>query len=386
MRSLLVISNGLGEDSIGAEIVRRLPVGLFADAYPMLGPGRAYKNVCPIVGPRAHLPSQGSRVTRGTLWRDIAGGALGTFAPALKFLRSARTTHSKVVVVGDLIGVLACWAAGLRNIIYLDVYRTGYGRLYSAPEQWIIKRTCATVFCRSAALADPLRAIGVDARASGNVMMDAVPDDSYDAARHRLRLRAVTLLPGSRDGAVANFALQIAALARLPDALKPDVFVAVADGIETRHLAEASGLTVQSVFDRQRSEIGRLGGHGLTVHLTRGALRSIVEGSDVVLSQAGTAMVQALGLGRPVVSFGAEAVRPGRANGEHQVFGEARVVVPADAGSVADALARLLADPAECRRLGAIGQERIGSAGAIDEIIGVIAHGLAGVVSPAAAT
>ena len=56
MRRLLVISNGIGEDSVGAEIVKRLPKGTAVDAYPMIGDGAFYTSVCPVVGPRARVP------------------------------------------------------------------------------------------------------------------------------------------------------------------------------------------------------------------------------------------------------------------------------------------------------------------------------------------
>src|SRR5690606_16812657 len=136
----------------------------------------------------------------------------------LSFLRHARRDYDCVLVIGDFIGVGACWLAGIRDVVYLDVYKTGYGRLYSLLERQIIKRTCRTVFCRSPRLADMLKAAGIDARAVGNVMMDAIPYGDYSAAQRRLRLKAVTLLPGSREATAKNFALQVEALARLPEA------------------------------------------------------------------------------------------------------------------------------------------------------------------------
>ncbi|RYE73773.1 MAG: hypothetical protein EOP19_28865, partial [Hyphomicrobiales bacterium] len=173
-RRILFITNGYGEDSVGAEIVRRLPPGPVAEAYPTLGPGKAYAGICPVVGPRAHLASEGSRVARGTVAKDIASGGLGTLLPGLKFMRSVRAAYDHVVVIGYFIGVLGCWLAGIRGITYLDVYKTGYGRPYSGLERRIIASTCRRVFNRSPQLAATLTAIGVDAVAAGNVMMDTI--------------------------------------------------------------------------------------------------------------------------------------------------------------------------------------------------------------------
>lgn len=375
MRRLLVISNGIGEDSVGAEIVRRLPRNLVADAYPTLGDGKAYRTACPVVGPRAQLPSEGSRVGSGTIRKDIAGGLLGTIRPALKFLKEAKATYDGFLVIGDFIGVGACWLAGIKNVVYLDVYHTGYGRNYSFLEKQIIKQTCSTVFCRSPRLANELAKSGVDARASGNVMMDTIPAADYDAKRRRLRLKAVLLLPGSREATIENFALQIESLAHLPDEMKPDVFVAVADGINPEEMAKAGSLFFHGPAGRERTDVGRLSGRGLHVHMARGALKPLLDHADIVLSQAGTATIQALGMGRPVITFTRETDRMKRYIEENRLFGEARRIVPAEKEKIAEAVRRLLAEPAEVERLGAIGKERIGGPGVIEEIIGVLGQG-----------
>ena len=372
MKRVLVISNGVGEDSIGAEVIRQLPSSLVADAYPTLGDGRAYRGLCQVVGPRAHLPSEGSRVQAGTLARDVAGGLLGTIWPALRFLKAARDTYDTYLVIGDFIGVAACWLAGIRGVVYVDVYNTGYVRPYRWIEKRIIRRVCHTVFCRSARLADGLKRIGVDARASGNVMMDTIPVGDYDAARRRLRPRGIALLPGSRDATEQNFVLQIEALAALPDTIKPDVFVAVAEGIEPAGLAKASGLFFHPPAGREASDLGRLTGRGLHVNLARGALGPLVRNADIVLSQAGTATIQSLGLGRPIVTFVRETDRMKRFTDENKLFGESRIIVPADVAKLSEAVRRLLEDPGESKRLGKLGAERIGGPGVIRQIVAAL--------------
>lgn len=367
-RRLLVISNGIGEDSVGAEIVKRLPPCFDVDAYPTLGSGRYYEGVCNIVGPRAELASQGSRVGTGTVAKDIATGGLATIPPGLAFMRRSRKAYDHHLVIGDFIGVAGCWLSGIHAITYLDVYKTGYGRPYAAIERWIIKQTCRSVFNRSDRLAQTLVAAGVDARAAGNVMMDTIPTAPYDALSRRSRALAATLLPGSRDRTAENFALQIEALAGLPEALRPDVFVAVADGIAAESLAQAAGLIFNPASGGQ-ADLGTLAGRGLAVHLSRGAFGNLLAASDLVLSQAGTATIQALGSGKPVITFTRPTDRMKRFLEENRLFGEARLLVPADPKELTALVATLLADPAELARLGAIGHERIGGPGAIEAII-----------------
>ena len=356
---LLVITNGIGEDSVGAELVRRLPPSIVAHAYPTLGSGAYYEGVCEIVGPRATLASAGSRVAKGTIAKDVRAGLLATVPPGLAFMRRARSAYDRVLVIGDFIGVGGCFLTGIRGITYVDVYKTGYGRPYLGVERWVIGRTCRTVFSRHQLLADSLRKGGIDARAVGNVMMDTIPRSGFDAASLRSHRLAVTLLPGSRDQTAPNFALQVEAILRLPPELLPDVFLALADGIEPLDLAKAAGLT----WDGTKFT------GDLTVHVARGALGDLVENSDVVLSQAGTATIQSLGLGRPVITFVRDADRMKRFTDENRLFGESRPLVRADAEELSSALAGLLRDDADRARRGAIGRDRIGGPGAIDQII-----------------
>ncbi|MCP8884939.1 hypothetical protein NIM87_15625 [Devosia sp. XJ19-1] len=369
----LIISNGHGEDAIAAQLIAQFPPQVSAEAYPMIGSGKAYDGICPIVGPRATLASEGWRNVKGSLRRDVVNGGLRTIPPALKFLRAMRGRYDRIIVVGDMVGVLACLFTGNRDLVYLDVYKTGAARLYSALERQAIKRACALVFCRAEALTVPLRQSGVDARAAGNLMMDTIPRGDYDAASRRSQPLAVTLLPGSRALTGESFALQIAALRRLPAEKRPDIFLAVAGSVGVEELARAAGLTRVPMLSSEPDDLGTLSGDGLVVHMARGrAMGNLLDQSDVVLSQAGTASIQSLGLGKPVITFVNPRDRRSRFEDEQKLFGAARVVVDAEAGNVSMALGDLLGNAEERARLGAIGRERIGGPGALDEILGAL--------------
>jgi len=375
-RRYLFISNGNGEDWITAAIIANLPEDIEAEAYPMIGSGNAYSGVCRTVGPRANLASEGWRNVKGSLRRDLTTGGLATIPPALSFLRKMRGKYDRVVVVGDMVGVLACLVTGHRQLIYLDVYKTGAARLYTGAERWAIKQTCDTVFCRSDALADLLRQGGVDARCAGNVMMDAIPHGDYDMATRRTRSRAITLLPGSRALTAESFTLQIAALRTLPDELRPDVFLAVAGSVNVDELAKQTGLRRTSMLSAEAADMGALADDHLTIHMAKGgALGNLVEGSDLVLSQAGTATIQSLGLGKPAITFVNPRDRRSRFTDEQMLFGEARTVVAPEANAIGAALKHLLENDAERNRLGAIGRERIGGPGAMQAIIARLAEG-----------
>lgn len=371
-RRVLFISNGHGEDSIAAEIIRRLPRGVIAEAYPTLGSGSALAGVCPIVGPRATLASEGWRNVKGSLARDVAGGGLSTVWPGIQFVRRVAKLYDRIVVVGDIVGIAGAFVAGVRGVIYLDVYKTGHARDYWPIERWLIRKTARTVFNRSPVLAETLRKSGIDARFAGNVVMDAISYGQYDAAARRKRPLAVTLLPGSRQFTTESFALQVAALRLIAAAERPDLFVAVAGSVDPGELGRATGLKYDGPMTHDAGDLGTLSDADLTLHLARGATGNLLEASDVVLSQAGTATIQALGLGRPAITFANPRDRGSRFADESALFGEARIVTTPDAALVARALHHILSDDAERARLGEIGRQRIGGQGAIGAIIAEI--------------
>lgn len=370
---LLFISNGHGEDAIAAQLIARLPKSASVEAYPMIGSGKAYDGICPVVGPRASIASEGWRNVKGSLRRDIVNGGLMTIPPALKFLRAIRGRYDRIVVLGDMVGVLACLLTGNRDLVYIDVYKTGAARLYSGLERWAIARACKLVFCRADNLAEILRQGGIDARCAGNLMMDTIPRGDYDAASRRKHELAVTLLPGSRALTAESFALQVAALRRVPADLRPDVFVAVAGSVNSEELARSAGLSRAPMLSTEPDDLGMMGDGDLVIHLARGrAMGNLLDVSDLALSQAGTASIQALGLGRPVITFMNLRDRRSRFEDEQRLFGPARVVVDAEAGNVGMALTDLLRDAAERERLGQIGRERIGGPGALAAIVAAL--------------
>ncbi len=368
-RPILVMANGNGEDAIAAEMIKRLPVGTTVEAWPMIGTGKAYDGICDTVGPRAMVPSEGWRHTSGNLKRDVKGGALGAILPGIRFLKSARGRYAKVVAVGDGVSPLLCFLAGLPIDIYLDVFKSGYAHTYNGFERFVLKRTATTVFCRDDMLAETLMQAGIDGRSAGNVMLDTVPHGSYDMAARRSHKLAVTLLPGSRATTGESLKTQISAIMRVPQNLRPDVFVALAGGIDPGDLADETGMTLFGPTGTEKSDRGALVGHGLHLHLAQGVLGNLIEGSDLVLSQAGTATQQALGLGKPVITFDRADNRRKRMQDEQKLMGESRILTPPGIQPLADALVRLLQDDAERQRRGAIGPRRLGGPGTLEAVI-----------------
>jgi uncharacterized protein (TIGR03492 family) len=364
-RRLLVVSNGMGEDSIAAEIIRRLPPSIAAHAYPLLGDGRAFAGVCDIVGPRSYPPSEGHR-TRFSLFRDALAG-LG-IRKARTFMHHEAKAYDDILVVGDMVGVLLCWLSGRRARIYLDVYKSGHDNAYSRGELFVLRRTARLVLSRDVMLADRLKTARVNARFAGNAMMDTLATGPYDAAQRRHSAKAIAVLPGSRTARIDNFKVQLEALRRVPGIEGMDVFAVLARGGDAEDLRAATGLRLSRSTGID-GDLGTLSDGRVTIQLSTGSLGAVIAATDVVLGQAGTANLQALGMGRPVVSFLAPETTARRARRNADFAGESRVVVDRDPAALASALSKLLYDDEDRARRGAIGRERMGPPGAIAAII-----------------
>jgi len=218
-------------------------------------------------------------------------------------------------------------------------------------------------------LAGALRKKGLNATSAGNIMLDTVPMGDYDIPSRRTHPTLVTLLPGSRVWTGDSLKLYTEALRQVPQALTPDLFVAVAGGLSPADLAAASGLALVPPASNEPTDLGVLNGDGIQLHLVRGAVGNLIAASDVVLSQAGTATQQALGLGKPVITFNRADNRKKRMRDEQALMGEARILTPPDAGAVATALTGLLGNPDERARLGAIGKARLGGPGTLAAVV-----------------
>lgn len=368
MRRVLFIANGNGEDSIAAAIIGALPDFITADAYPMIGRGSAYKDICQIVGPRLSVPSEGWRHTKGSLRRDLLDGALLGIGPAFRFLRAAHGQYDRVIAVGDAMPVMMCAAARLPIDIYLDVFKSGYSHKYNIAERALLRHAVKKTYCRDDVLALSLRIKGIDAVSAGNIMIDTIPRAQYNMAPKRLHPMAVTLMPGSRDWTAQSLKVQLDALRRMPSELDADIFVAVANSIDPQALANEVGMDFKPGRAGCPADLGRLSCKGTTAHLVRGAVGNLIEASDLVLSQAGTGTQQALGLGKPVITFNRASNRKKRMADEQALMGDARILTDPDVKSLADAVQALLADAGERRRLGEIGTKRLGGPGTLAAI------------------
>ncbi|MGE5553594.1 MAG: lipid-A-disaccharide synthase-related protein [Betaproteobacteria bacterium] len=366
MRTVLFLSNGHGEDTVGARIAREVVQTLAAQglssvrvvAMPIVGLGNPYRKAgIETVGPQQALPSGGLiYLNRTNLRQDLKAGLLGLIKAQIRFLRAMRRETDLVVGVGDKV-ILALNALFLKKpMIFVGVadsyyYNMGARPVFTPWERWIMRRTCLAVFARDARSAESLREHGVSsATFAGNPMMD-----TFDLTGEDFGLKEgilpIGILPGSREEAYDNF-VSIMRIAAELDHLHPGklaFLVAVAPSLDLGKL--------EACF----AQLGK----PLNVIFTE-KFGDVLDRAKLVIGLAGTANEQAAGMGRPVVIFPGTGsqVTPRFVQGQKKLLGEALLVVAREPEAAAREIASLLEDPQRRSRMAAAGVERMGGRGA----------------------
>ncbi len=373
MRRVLFIANGHGETAIaariGVEIERAAAADpLSLDLFPLVGTGGG-AGTLRVVGPRRAMPS-GGLVAMGNVRafsRDVASGFVALFMRQISFARRARA-YDAVVAVGDAYALAFAFATRLPTLFVgtaKSVYVAPYG-----PFERVLLRRAARVFVRDEATAERLRAQGVAAEAPGNVIVDLAGDGGADAPP----VRWLGVLPGSRDDAYADgvrLARVVRALGRRRDGAS--ALLSVAPTLDAarferalcddgwRRAAEAASEPAGALFD--------VSDGAARIRGWRGDLGTLLDGSTLVLGQAGTANEQAAARGVPVVALD-RAERTGGRGGadwyrmrQRRLLGDALALVPSDPEAAAAAVAALLDEPERLRRMSEAGRVRMGARG-----------------------
>lgn len=365
-RSVLIVSNGHGEDAVGAALARRLPADVLIRAFPLVGLGGAYGAI-PLLEPRHLLPSGGFALRGGWrhLWADLRAGGAALWLGQRRALRAQRRVNL-VIGIGD---TYCLWMASLARpkVVFVATAKSESSDPHRALERSIIRRAARLVFARDGVTARALALYGIAARWVGNVLMDTIAD-AGPAPHLAGGLPTVTLLPGSRSDAAVTLPhlLRLCELVGRRGAV--GFMCALAPHLDHAALTTAARRVGWSVED----DTLRLG--GTTVALTH-AFRSAVTAADVVVGLAGTANEQAAGLGKPVVAFPGPGMQyTTRFLGlQRRLLGDA-LVGASGWRDAADAVLRLLADGEERRRRGEVGKARMGGPGAVAQIAAEVAR------------
>jgi uncharacterized protein (TIGR03492 family) len=253
-----------------------------------------------------------------------------------------------------------------------------YGRRYAYSRlemRWLRGHACG-VFARDALTAQWLQDRRVAACYVGNPMMDDV-DPAGDLPGVAAADLVLGALPGSRRDAAANVITLMAvadALAReVPAPRSTQVVCAVAHepsqddlrlwadtALETGWRPEGV-VTNPGAAGTCRAWRHRL---GLRFCVVANRFGAVLHRARLVVGLAGTGNEQAVGLGKPVVTFPTTGVQDNAyLRMKMHFFGEAAVAVDRDPVAVARTVLAILDDPDRAARMAAAGRQRMGVPG-----------------------
>ena len=315
---VLFLSNGHGEDAINCQIVKALRAsGADVDvaAMPIVGDGAAYvRSTVPTIGPTSPMPSGGVFYMNPLFFlKDVRAGLVRLTWRQLQ----AAWTHSQrcdlVVTTGDLIAAGFARSTGRPYIIFLSAHSSYYeGEVYLGflLNYLLSSEQCLGIFTRDALTADDLNRQGLTkAKFVGNPVMD-----NLDSTGKDLQLipgvRTIALLPGSRlPEATDNLVLllelvkEIAATStvrvQFRAALVPSLMLELDDIAARAGWQVRSSKLIFSAIKQHGSETTAT----VEVICYADAFADILQQSNLVIGMTGTAIEQAVGLGKPVITI-----------------------------------------------------------------------------------
>jgi len=380
---VLFLSNGYAEDLIAVTTIKKLweeDPRLEIKALPLVGEGRVYEEVnIEILGPRKMLPSGGFAGFRPWLLiKDLAAGGLRVLLQQMDALRGERSWADLVVSVGDVFLVILSAALIKKPIIFLATAKSDHAggmKNYYRIEKYIMRRLCRLVFARDERTASSLKKWGMPSLYVGNVMMDCLEVMGEDFGVGS-RQYVVGILPGSKREAYDNLKIILEAVkvieTKEPYQSRVNYLLALAPSLSLEKLTpliSPYGWQVKDApaFQKKRGLIAYLTStQGTSIKIIQGRFGDVLNLSQVVIGLSGMGNEQAVGMGRPVVSFSGRGpqITWHFLKAQKQILGGAVSVVKPQGKAVAEEVLSLLDDPERRERLARMGKERIGGFGA----------------------
>ncbi len=384
-QKVLFISNGHGEDLHGIQIVKALrqqQPHLEIGAMPIVGQGNAYRNFgIKIIGPTEALPSGGFVYNdRLKLLADIKSGLLTLLWRQIQAIRNYGRDCVSIFAIGDVVVLLGAYLAGKPYTAFIVSSSAYYEHRMKFPllTDWLLKSDrCQQIFTRDRYTAKMLNDLGY-AKA---IFVGFPAMDALEATGKDLQLLAnvplIALLPGSRLPEAGHnlqllLDLAIATTPLFPDgiqfraAVTPNLFNPDENGMfPLQQLAEERGWKYQDLGYLIHPQ------HDVKIRCFCDAFADILQQCDLVVGMAGTAIEQAVGLGKPIIQF------PGAGPQFTYTFAEAQMRLlgasiqtigtqPANVETItlaAQAVRQTLLDRDYLERCRVNGLERIGGAG-----------------------
>jgi uncharacterized protein (TIGR03492 family) len=390
LKRVLFLSNGHGEDLNACEVLKvlrnRYPSSVEVAAMPLVGEGNSYRSQnVEIVSPTRNLPSGGFvYMDNSKLLADLQAGLLGLVWQQLRAIRFYSQNCDLIFAAGDVVVLLAASLSRCPYVSFLvssSAFYEGKMKLPLLANLLLRSPQCRQIFTRDRFTAELMQKQGMrKTQFAGYPIVDVLVPTGKD-----LNLAAhtpvIALLSGSRlPEACENLAI----LLDLVIEIAREFAIAPIQPIQFRAAVVPKLMKIGVNGKTPLEEVAIQQGwqclsNGKLYHTPTkvaiicacDAFADILQQSDLVIGMAGTAIEQAVGLGKPVIQI------PGRgpqftyrfAEAQMRLLGQSVQTIgtqPADRQTLAAAalqIKRTLADSSYLQQCVQNGIERVGKPG-----------------------
>ncbi|MDB9423488.1 lipid-A-disaccharide synthase-related protein [Microcystis aeruginosa CS-564/01] len=375
LKQVLFLSNGHGEDLNASLIVgelQKIQPQLSIAALPLVGEGKAYQKLpVPIIAPTATMPSGGIIYTNPFNWiKDIGAGLIGLTIKQIQAAFKVSKNCDLLIAVGDIVPIAIARLTGrpfVAFIVSTSSYYEGTIKLPLLTKLCLRSDKCLRVFTRDKYTATDLQNRGIKkAIFAGYPIMDVLTPTGKDLELDS-QIPMIALLAGSRlPEALSNLALQLQVCEEIVK-IKPMQFRAAI--IPSIRETDLENLAKQEGWHYLGA--GKLEKNGALLYCYRDAFADILHHCDACLAMAGTAVEQAVGLGKPVLQipgFGPQFTYP-FAEAQMRLLGESVITIgkkPTEVNLFKNAAVKIvdiLADSRYLHRCLENGKIRVGESG-----------------------
>jgi uncharacterized protein (TIGR03492 family) len=382
-QKVLFISNGHGEDLNGGLVLKALRQQrpeLELAAMPIVGEGNAYRQIgTTIIGPTKNLPSGGFiYMNRWKFVEDLQAGLLGLLWKQIRAIREYSQNCTTIFATGDIVVLFIAYLTGKSFTAFIVSSSAYYEDEIRLPlvTNWLMRsQRCQTIFTRDQYTAEALQKQGLTkAIFAGYPVMDVLKSTGQDLYLSPTE-PLVAMLPGSR---LPESAVNLGILLDLAIATHSEKNVVQFRIALTPNLLETDQ---QGTSPFQRIVVAKGwqdNGNGwlcyppqqIKIYYTTKAFADILEQSSIVVGMAGTAIEQAVGLGKPVIQIPGDGPQFTYhfAEAQMRLLGDSvqtigRCASPETIVEAAQAVHRTLADQPYLQHCRANGLERVGQPG-----------------------
>lgn len=357
---IIVASNGYGEDSIGVILAKKLKKRFPKSkifAFPLVGRGDAYlKSGFEVKSAPSMTPSGGVlKYSLKDLWGDMRAGLLKHVSAQLKDWNNLSGKIRTPLCVGDVYLLLhTLFGSGMRPL-FAATAKTVYLSGHWQSEKFIINKFTLRTWTRDL---ESAKQLGHNAVYSGSPIMDLLYEDNENAIKIESHENLILLLPGSRLRACKDVELLLNAALILASKIDCEFRMVLAPTLPMKEFINSC----ENYGWNFNNEI--LTKNNVKIHVTSKSIAQASNGVKILIGLGGTANQLCAGLGIPVISIDEKGKRV-----QKKLLGDSEILVNADSESLAECALKVLNDETLYKFMNDSGRERMGTPGALDDIV-----------------